>query len=352
MMAIRVIQWGTGPVGKTQLHAILDDPAYELVGALVYSPEKDGKDVGDILGRGKTGIVATTDKAKILGLEADLVLHAASKAYGFDSNTDDIVALLESGKTVITTTSYAHLGVIGRGTEQRIKRACETGRARFHGAGEHPGFVFERLAVTLTSVAYRVDSILLRQYVDSSHVPEKKMLVDLMGMGKRPEEINDDSPTFQAISTQSEQALAAAADVLGLKWDEITHEVKTATIGHDLVLPAATLPAGTVVGQVMSWSLRRAGAPVLTCEEYWTCTTEIDEWDIAPNGHTVRVDMKGAPNLSFELIFDNSPVKELGNIPGGYVVVALSAIRAAPEVLAAPPGVVIPKIFGAYQFPA
>ena len=47
------------------------------------------------------------------------------------------------------------------------------------------------------------------------------MLVDLMGMGKRPEEISIESPEFRAVSTQSEQAIGAAADALGLRIDDI-----------------------------------------------------------------------------------------------------------------------------------
>ena len=108
-MTIRVIQWATGPVGSVQLAEVIDNPEFELVGLFVYSPDKVGVDAGALVGRPNTGIIATNDKAEILALDADVVLHSASKAYGFDANTDDIVALLETGKSVITVTSYAHL---------------------------------------------------------------------------------------------------------------------------------------------------------------------------------------------------------------------------------------------------
>lgn len=349
-MRTRVIQWATGPVGAAQLREIIDDPDLELAGVFVYSPEKVGVDAGTLVGRPPTGVIATNDKRAILALDADLVLHSASKAYGFDTNTDDIVALLESGKSVITTTSYAHLPTLGQDVRERVASACELAGTRFHAAGEHPGFMFERLAVMLTSLAQRVDRITLRQFVDCSHVPEKRMLVDVMGMGKQPEEISIESAPFRAVSVQEEQALAAAADVLGLRIDEIRHSIRTAVSKRDVEVACTTLPAGSVVGQILSWTAYHDGSPVLTCEEYWTCTDDIPEWDLALEGQTVRVSVEGVPNMTLELVVDTKPVPELGDVSGGYVAVAMSAIRAIPYVLEVPPGVVLPQIFGAYRW--
>src|SRR5271156_6288421 len=49
------------------------------------------------------------DKAGVLALDADVVPHSASKSYGFGGRTDDIVALLESGESVVTVISCAYL---------------------------------------------------------------------------------------------------------------------------------------------------------------------------------------------------------------------------------------------------
>lgn len=351
-MSIRVVQWATGPVGSVQLAETIDNPELELVGLFVYSPDKVGLDGGAIAGRADTGVIATNDKRAILALDADVVLHAASKARGFAANTDDIVALLESGKSVITVTSYVHLGTLGQYTVDRVTTACAQSGSRFHATGEHPGFMLEKLAVGLTSLSQRVDRITVQQYVDCSQVPERVMLVDLMGMGKQPEEISIESPTFQAVSTQSEQALAAAAETLGVRIDEIRHSIQTATLPIDLELACATLPAGSVVGQILSWSAYHDGLPVLVAEEYWTCTPDIPGWDLALDGHTVRVRVDGVPGISVELRLDTDPVTEFAGVSGGYVAVAISAVRSISYVLASPPGVVLPEIFGAYRWPS
>ena len=350
-MTVRVIQWATGSVGAAQLREVIDRPDLELVGLYVYSPSKVGVDAGALVGRPPTNVLATNDASAILELDADVVLHAASKAFRDNTNTDDIVALLASGKNVITTTSYNHLPTFGIEADDRINRACAQGESRFHAAGEHPGFMFERLATSLTALSQRVDKITVQEFVDCRAVTAREMLVDLMGMGKRPEEITIDSAMFRAVSSQYEQSLAAAADVLGLRVDEIRREVKTATLPYDIEVACSTLPAGSVVGQILSWTAHRDGVPVLVAQEYWTAAGDIPEWDVVLDGQfLVRVIVDGSPPLRVELTIGNDQT-ELPGVAGGQLAVAMTAVRAIPYVLKAPPGVVIPPVFGAYRWP-
>ena len=348
----RVVQWATGAVGGAQLRAVIDDPELELVGLFVYSPEKAGVDAGTLVDRAPTGVVATGDKAEIVALDADVVLHAASKGFPVNTNTDDIVALLESGKNVITTTSYNHLPTFDPDVAERIEAACRASGTRFHAAGEHPGFMFERLATSLTALCQRVDRITVQEFVDCSGLTEPKMLIELMGMGKQPEEISVASQMFRAVSVQYEQALAAAADTLRLEIDEIRHEIRTAVVDHDVAVACGTLPAGSVVGQILSWSAYHDGEATLVAEEYWTCTS-IPEWNLGTDDQfLVRVLIEGAPGITVDLHVDRAPIPDFGDVSGGHLAVAMSAVRAVPYVLAAAPGVVVPAIFGAYRWPA
>ncbi len=247
-------------------------------------------------------------------------------------------------------TSYAHLPTLGSEVSERIRKACATGNSRFCPAGEHPGFMLEKLAVGLTALCQRVDTITVQQFVDCSHVPEERMLVDLMGMGKRPEKISVESAAFRAVSTQSEQAIGAAADALGVHIDEIRPVIRTAVSPNDVTLDCTTPRAGTVVGQILSWTGYRGGKPVLVVEEFWTCTADIPDWDLVLDGHTVRISVDGVPNIAAEVRVDTDPIAHFGNVSGGYVAVGISAIRAIPYVLKAPPGIVVPEVFGAYRW--
>lgn len=346
----RVIQWATGAVGSAQLQQIIDSNDLELVGLLVYNPDKVGRDAGSLVGRPATGVLATDDKEAILGVDADVVLHAASKAYPDNANSDDILDLLQSGKDVITTTSYNHLPTFSPDFAARIEVACRSTGTRFHAAGEHPGFMFERLATTLTALSSRVDRITVQEIVDCRGVSARAMLVDLMGMGKQPQEISTDSAMFRAVSIQYEQAIAATADVLGLRIDEIRRCVQTAITPKAIELRAATIPAGSVAGQILSWTACRDDKPVLVAEELWTLT-DIPEWDLTLDGEfLVRITVDGAPPLRLDLRIGNDRTDGLPGVAGGQLAVATTAIRAIREVRAAPPGVVTAPVFGAYQW--
>ena len=185
---------------------------------------------------------------------------------------------------------------------------------RFHAAGEHPGFMFERLATSLTALSQRVDKITVSEFVDCRAVTAREMLVDLMGMGKRPDEITVDSAMFRAISSQYEQSLAATADVLGLQVDEIRTEDPdgdgATTTSRS---PAARCPRVPLSDRFFRGRAYRDGAPVLVAEEYWTAADDIPDCDVALDGEfLVRVVVDGAPPLRVELTIGNDPV----DLPG------------------------------------
>lgn len=351
-MKTRVIQWATGPVGAAALREVITRPDLELVGLWVHSADKVGRDAGSLVGLPPTGVVATNDKTALLALDADVVLHSAANSFGVEESIEDITALLASGKSVISTTSFIHLPSLGREVEERFERACQTGGARFFAAGMHPGFMFERLTVCLTALSQRIDRIVVQEFVDCSHMTQVDMLTHMMGMGKQPEEITTASPVFQLLSLQFEQCIAASADALGLQIDEIRTDIQTAVAKEDLALKCTTIAAGTVAGQLLTWTAYSDGKPVLVAEEYWTCTRDLPDWNVPLAGYTVRrAIIEGAPNMTLELNVDVRPVAELGGASGGILTVAMSAVRAIPDVLAAPQGIVTPTTFGAYHFP-
>ena len=96
-MALRVIQWATGSVGKAAIDCILKHPELELAGCWVHSKDKQGKDVGEIIGEPPLGVTATTSIDDILAIDADAVMYAPLMW-----NTDEVAALLRSGKNVVS----------------------------------------------------------------------------------------------------------------------------------------------------------------------------------------------------------------------------------------------------------
>ena len=61
----KVIQWATGYTGIFSLKYILMNPALELVGLRCYSPDKIGRDAGEICGLAPVGVKATDSVERI-----------------------------------------------------------------------------------------------------------------------------------------------------------------------------------------------------------------------------------------------------------------------------------------------
>jgi hypothetical protein len=70
-MAYRVVQWTTGNVGRRALRAIVAHPELDLVGCYAWSPEKVGRDAGELAGIDALGVSATDDIEALLALEPD-----------------------------------------------------------------------------------------------------------------------------------------------------------------------------------------------------------------------------------------------------------------------------------------
>ena len=98
----RVVHVGTGLTGKEALRAVIDDPALELVGVKVSSPEKAGTDAGRLCGGSDVGISATDDLDAVLALAPDCVLYCATAVRREAEAIADIVTYLEAGINVVT----------------------------------------------------------------------------------------------------------------------------------------------------------------------------------------------------------------------------------------------------------
>ncbi len=77
-MTYRVVGWSTGTVGRHAIAGIDARDDLELVGVWVSNPEKVGKDAGELAGLARElGVAATDDKAALLALKPDCIVHTA-----------------------------------------------------------------------------------------------------------------------------------------------------------------------------------------------------------------------------------------------------------------------------------
>src|SRR5262249_46327743 len=95
----RVAHVGTGYTGSLGLRHVLRSPRLDLVGHLVHSHEKAGRDSGELVGEAAAGVLATDDFEAIVALDADCVSYfATASGRDFSEVADQLSRLLASGK--------------------------------------------------------------------------------------------------------------------------------------------------------------------------------------------------------------------------------------------------------------
>ena len=154
----RVIVWGTGFVGKAVLKSLLGHPAFEVAGVVVHDPAKDGRDVSEIVGGPRTGIVATRDANSVLAREADAVAYFGPNMMQADANMANIETALRAGKNVVDTSMgiFHYPPLIPAALRERIAQACEAGGTSFFSNGIDPGFANDLFPMTLLGLCGHV----------------------------------------------------------------------------------------------------------------------------------------------------------------------------------------------------
>jgi hypothetical protein len=345
-MAIRVVQWATGAIGKTSLRAVIDHPDLELVGLYVYSDRKAGKDAGEIARRAPTGVRATRSVDEILALDADVVLHTPlNPADTLDAHDDVICRLLASGKDVITTVAHTYPQAIGADYAARFEAACQAGGATLFGTGINPGFVAERLSVLLTTMCTRVDSITTTEVYDCSEILSPGFIFDLMGVGQRPDVIANGPRAQRVFNHIFGELVGFVGRALKVTFDEVRadHEFGVAT--RALTLPVGGVPEGGVVNFRWRWHGIFEGRRLFTIQMLWIVDRTLPGWDV-PDGWSV--DIEGAPGVQARI-----KLVEPQGLPDRskamQYCVAGTVVRAIPEVVNAPPGILLPPVFGAWS---
>src|SRR6202021_3063087 len=100
---LRVVQWATGGVGKAAIECVLNHPQLQLAGFWVHSADKNGRDVGEILGTAPLGVTATSSADEILALDADCVMYSP-----LIPNDEEVIAILRSGKNVVPPVGWLY----------------------------------------------------------------------------------------------------------------------------------------------------------------------------------------------------------------------------------------------------
>jgi hypothetical protein len=332
-MAYRVIQWATGNVGRAAVQGILSHPQLELVGAWVHSPQKAGRDVGEVCGLAPVGVRTTNDVEAILAMPADCVVYSPLLP-----QLDEVVRLLESGKNVVTPVGWFYPFHTPGVAE--LEAACRRGGVSLHGTGIHPGGITELLPLTISALCRNVRHLRAEEFSDIRVYRAELVVREVMLFGKGPREAQA-SPMLDLLGFGFGQSIDMLAAALGVRLDDrkpTTHEMAVATA--PIETPVGVIEPGTVAAQRFSWQGTVSGEPVITVRVNWLMGEEhLDPpWTLGGERFEVEVEADPSIHVTFRGLQPPYAHADLDRNPG-IVATAMHCVNSIPYVCAAPAGI-------------
>ena len=327
---LRVVQWATGTVGACAMRAVISHPELELVGVRVYSEAKEGKDAGELCGVPPIGVAATRDVDAILALKPDCVLYMPES-----TDLDDVCRVLESGANIVSTRAdFFNPATMEPAVRERIEAACKRGGSSIHSSGSSPGFITEALPIVLTSIARRLDLLMIDEFANCIDGCSEEMLLNIMGFGEGAEVFSQrHHPERDAVFGHS---LSVLGDALGLPIERFEVTSEFALTRQPTKLHKTTIGADTVGAQRHVVTGFHDGKPLLRFRSNWFVTTDLEpNWELRADGW--RVTVEGDTPLDITIGFPIPIEQRQAVLPG---LTAHRPVNAVPYVCAARPGIV------------
>jgi len=156
---IKVVEWGTGEMGQGLLKFILDRPKdIELAGVIVTNPAKNGKTVGELLGR-PCDVVMSTDFEKVLAETTPDVVCINTQS-NLHEITSQVHPAIKSGADVICIAEkISYPWASDPDWAKTLDEMAKKQGVSVLGTGINPGFMLDALIVMWSSICLRIDSI-------------------------------------------------------------------------------------------------------------------------------------------------------------------------------------------------
>lgn len=317
---VRVVQYGIGPIGLEVVRVLLSKQStgeVELVGVVDVDPQKIGRDVGELLSAGTTGVVVSGDADACLAEQApDVVIHSTSSF--IDVVGDQLLQCVNAGSHVISSTEELSFpDGQSDGFVARLDKACKDKGVVVLGTGVNPGYAMDALAVMATAPCTRVDSIAVDRAVDAGR--RRGPLQRKIGAGLTPAQFAEKKATGRFGHIGLMQSLRLVADALGFEPDEMSETLEPVVATGTIRTSFVTVDEGAVAG--------------------------IHQVAVAKSGgrQKIRLELKMAVGVSPSIdrvVVDGDPPIDLrieGGIFGDTATVG-ALVNAIPNVIAAQPG--------------
>ncbi len=336
---MKVVQWSTGNVGRHALAGIAARPDLELTGVWVSTPDKAGRDAGDLAGLGRPlGVTATTDADALLATRPDCVVYTAMADDRLTEALADLARFLRAGVNVVASgpvfLQYPH-GVVPDELVAPIHAAAAEGGASLFVNGIDPGFANDWLPLVLTSVSERIDQVRCLEVLDYGTYDNAKVLFDIMGFGRAL----DDVPVLLmpgVLSLAWGSVVRQLAAGLGVRLDRVTESATRLPAPHRIEVPAGVIEAGTAAALRFEVRGMVGDRAVCVLEHVTRLHPDLGpDWPRIPGQGGYRVELTGEPNYTLDLHIEAG---DGDHNTGGLKATAMRLVNAIPAVVAAKPG--------------
>src|SRR6266550_3976669 len=213
---ISVAQYGIGPIGAEIARLLLTKPWVKLVAAIDIDPKKIGKDVGDVIGLIKpVGVNVTPD---VQG-KPEVVCHSTGSR--LRDVASQLKELLERGCHVVSTCEELSFP-LDPNIRADLQRTARANNVTLLGTGVNPGFVMDKLPLTVTSVCQRIDAVEIIRIQNAS--TRREPLQRKVGAGMTPDEFRAAVAAGKIKHMGLRESLMMVGNGLGAEFESVSDE--------------------------------------------------------------------------------------------------------------------------------
>jgi hypothetical protein len=316
---IRAIQYGVGPIGASIARLMREKQAVEIIGAIDTDPAKVGRDLGEVVGAQDApwGVKVSADAKDVLEHAADVVIHSTSSS--LERVMDQLVSCLEAESCVVSTCEeLAFPYRTHPELASKLDAVAKEWGVALVGTGVNPGFVMDKLVVTLAAVSQRIEHAKALRVVDASkrRLPLQKKI----GAGMTVEEFRGKVAEGVIKHVGLPESVAMVADSLNLPVEQITETIEPKVATERVQTEYLTVEAGQATGvHQIGRGLSKDGKELVYLEL---------QMYVGAKDPADTIWLTGHPNISL-------------TIPGGShgdIATASVVVNSIPAILDAPAG--------------
>ena len=216
MQPITVAQYGIGPIGAEIARLLLTKPWVKLVAAVDIDPQKIGRDLGEVIGLGRTVGVAVTPE---LNVKADVVCHSTGSRLVEVAN--QLESLLGRGSHVVSTCEELSFP-LDAAIREDLQQVARANSVALLGTGVNPGFVMDKLPLTITSVCQEVKSVEIIRIQNAS--TRREPLQRKVGAGMTVDQFRDAVAAGRIKHMGLKESLIMVGSGLGVEFTSVSEE--------------------------------------------------------------------------------------------------------------------------------